>query len=378
MQGALSVVLLVGAGLFVRSLRNVQAIRLGYDVDPILTVNFNMRGAKPDTAAAIALRQQLIVAAKSVPGVEYVTLSNALPFWSHWSTSLFVTGIDSVSRLGQFELNAVSPDYFKVMGTRIRRGRSFTDSDDPTAQRVMVVSEAMGARIWPGKDPIGQCIRVQADTMPCTYVIGIAENIKNEGLSDDKGYFYYMPAVQFARGQGGLLIRTRGPVAQYTEAIRRRLQSEMPGAAYVTMAPFSDAVGTQVQSWKLGATMFTAFGVLALILASIGLYSVIAYNVAQRTHEMGIRVALGAQVGDVIGMVVREGAVLGVIGVAIGIGVALVAGRWIKPLLFDVSPKDPIVFSAVVVLLLLVAVAASWVPARRAARVDPQVALRSD
>jgi putative ABC transport system permease protein len=146
----------------------------------------------------------------------------------------------------------------------------------------------------------------------------------------------------------------------------------------VTITPFSEAVTSQAQSWKLGATMFTAFGILALVLASIGLYSVIAYNVAQRTHEMGVRVALGAQVGDVIRMVVREGAVLGVIGVVIGTGAALLAGRWVKPLLFDVAPTDPFVFTAVIVLLLGVAVAASWVPARRASRVDPQVALRSD
>jgi ABC-type antimicrobial peptide transport system permease subunit len=242
----------------------------------------------------------------------------------------------------------------------------------------MVVSEAMGKRIWPGKDPLGQCIRVSADTMPCTYVVGIAENIKNQNLSDDPGYFYYMPATQFARGQGGLLIRTRGPVARYTEAIRSRLQKEMPGAAYVTTAPFSDAVGQQVQSWKLGATMFTAFGVLALVLAAVGLYSVIAYNVAQRTHEMGIRVALGAQVGDVIRMVVREGAVLGAIGVVLGTLAALGGGRWLKPLLYEVSPRDPVVFGVVIVMLIGVAIAASWVPARRAARVDPQVALRSD
>jgi predicted permease len=377
-QGALSVVLLVGAGLFVRSLRNVEAIRLGYDVDPVLTVNLNMRGAKPDSGERIALRQRLIAAAKSVPGVEHVTLTNALPFWSHWSTSLFVTGIDTVSRLGQFELNAVSPDYFAVMGTRILRGRGFTDEDGSAAPHVMVVSEGMGKRIWPGKDAIGQCIRVNADTMPCTYVVGVAENIKNQNLSDDPGYYYYMPAVQYAPAQGDLLVRTRGRGVLYSDAIRRTLQHEMPGAAYVTITPFSDVVDQQVQSWKLGATMFTAFGILALVLAAIGLYSVIAYNVAQRTHEMGVRVALGAQAVDVVRMVVREGTTLGGIGIVMGAAAALLAGRWVKPLLFEVSPTDPVVFIGVIVLLLGVAISASWVPARRAARVDPQVALRSD
>ena len=378
-QGALSVVLLVGAGLFVRSLRNVEAVRLGYDVDPVLTVNLNMRGVKLDSLERIALRQRLVAAATSVPGVEHVTLSSALPFWSHWSTGLYVAGIDTVSKLGQFELNAVSPDYFATMGTRIIRGRGFTSEDGPLAQRVMVVSDGMAKRIWPGKDVLGQCVHVNADTMPCTYVVGVAENIKNQNLSgDDPGYYYYMPAVQFAPGQGDLLVRTRGRATQYSETVRRALQREMPGAAYVSITPFSDVVGQQVQSWKLGATMFTAFGILALVLAAIGLYSVIAYSVAQRTHEMGVRVALGAQAVDVVRMVVREGATLGGIGVVMGTVAALLAGRWVKPLLFDVSPTDPAVFVSVIVLLIGVAVAASWIPARRAARVDPQEALRSD
>src|SRR4051812_26859685 len=264
------------------------------------------------------------------------------------------------------------------MGTRILRGRGFTNEDGPTSQRAMVVSEAMAKKLWPNKDAIGQCIRVNADTMPCTYVVGIAENIKNQNLSDDPGYYYYMPAMQFAPGQGDLLVRTGGRATDFGEAIRKALQREMPGAAYVTITPFSETVTQQAQSWKLGATMFTAFGILALVLASIGLYSVIAYNVAQRTHEMGVRVALGAQVGDVIRMIVREGAALGAVGLVIGTGAALFAVRWVKPLLFNVSPTDPWVFGTVVVLLFGVAVVASWVPARRASRVDPQVALRSD
>ncbi len=181
-QGALSVVLLVGAGLFVRSLRNVEAVRLGFDVDPILSVNLNMRGVKLDSLEHIALRQRVVAAARTVTGVEHVTVTNSLPFWSHWSTNLFVDGIDTVSKLGQFELNAVSPDYFATMGTRVMRGRGFTDGDGATAQRVMVVSEGMARRIWPAKDALGQCIRVSADTMPCTYVVGIAENIKTRLL----------------------------------------------------------------------------------------------------------------------------------------------------------------------------------------------------
>jgi ABC-type antimicrobial peptide transport system permease subunit len=220
---------------------------------------------------------------------------------------------------------------------------------------------------------------VTADTVPCTYVVGIAEDIKQQSLAADTGsFYYYLPAMQFNPNNGGLFVRVRGDAQRYSETLRKRLQHEMPGASYVTITRFGEVIGGQRQSWHLGATMFVAFGVLALALAAIGLYSVIAYNVAQRTHELGVRVAVGAQSGDLIRLVVVEGVRLAAIGVAIGVGAAFVAVKWLKPLLFDVSPRDPFVFVLVTVALVLTAVAASWIPALRASRVDPMVALRSE
>jgi putative ABC transport system permease protein len=382
LQAALSVVLLVGAGLFVRSLRNVDSIRLGYDVDPVLLVNLNMRGVKLDSVATIALRQRLLEAAKATPGVANASLQTSMPFWSMWSVGLFVEGIDTVSRLGQFDVNGVSPEYFETVGTRILRGRGIREQDTEHAPRAMVVSEAMGKVLWPGKDPIGQCIKVNtkanADTVPCTYVVGIAENIKEQSLSADSGYYYYLPAAQFNPTSGGLFVRTRGDAAKFKEAVRRRLQREMPGASYVTLTPFSEIIGGETRSWQLGATMFVAFGLLAIVLAAIGLYSVIAYNVAQRTHELGVRRALGAQAADVVRLVVTDGLRLAALGVAIGVAGAFYAGKWVKPLLFNVSPRDPWVFVLVAVLLIAVAVAASWIPALRASKVDANVALRTE
>jgi predicted permease len=378
-QGALSVVLLVGAGLFVRSLRNVNDVRLGYDVDPVLLVNLNMRGENLDSAATIGLLQRLEQSARTMPGVEHVSRQVAVPFWSQWSVGLYVQGIDTVGKLGQFNLNAVSPDYFATLGTRILRGRGFTDRDTPNAPRAMVVSESMGKVLWPSKDPIGQCIRVTADTVPCTYVVGIAEDIKQQSLAADTGsYYYYLPSPQFNPQNGGLFVRVHGKSERFSDALRRRLQHEMPGASYVTITPLSEIIGGQTRSWHLGATMFVAFGVLALALAAIGLYSVIAYSVAQRTHELGVRVAVGAQSGDLVRLVVLEGLRLAAIGVVLGIGVAWVAARWLKPLLFEESPRDPLVFVTVTLLLVGTAIAASWIPARRASRVDPMVALRSE
>jgi putative ABC transport system permease protein len=377
-QGALSVVLLVGAGLFVRSVRNVQSVRLGYDVDPVLIADVNMRDVKLDSVASAALRLRLLDVAKSIPGVENASLRNTVPFWSQWSMGLYVEGIDSVSRLGQFDLNAVSPEHFATVGTRILRGRGITAQDVEHAPQVAVVSQNMARVLWPGKDAIGQCMKVSADTVPCTYVVGIAENIREQGLAADSGYFYYVSAAQFRPQTGGLFVRVRGDADRFKEAVRRRLQREMPGAAYVVVTPFSEVLGSQKRSWRLGATMFVAFGMLAMVLAAIGLYSVLAYNVAQRTHELGVRRALGAQVADVVRMVVGDGLRVAAVGVAIGVGAALWAGRFVEPLLFDVKARDPVVFGVVAVVLVGVAVAASWVPAVRAGRVDPNVALRAE
>ena len=377
-QGALSVILLVGAGLFVRSLENVRSTRLGYDVDPVLLVDLNMRGVKLDSARDDQLRQRILDAARRTPGVERASFAVAVPFWSMWSVSLFVQGIDTVSRHGQFNLNSVSPEYFAAAGTRVVRGRGFTDQDTRGAPLVMVVSQGMAKALWPDRDALGQCVRVNADTMPCRTVVGIAEDIHQQSISADSAtYSYYMPAEQF-HGPWSFILRTRGDAAQAAESIRRALQHEMPGASYVTATPFRTIVGPQTKSWELGATTFVAFGALALTLAAIGLYSVIAYNVAQRTHEMGVRVALGAQASDVIRLIVRQGVTHGAVGLAIGALAAIGAARWIKPLLFNESATDPAVFALVTVVLLGVAVAASWIPARRAARIDPQVALRSE
>jgi len=238
------------------------------------------------------------------------------------------------------------------------------------------VSDAMAKTLWRGRDPIGQCVKVGADTVPCSYVIGVAENIKSQKLGDEPGLFYYLSSAQWHPEQGGLFIRTRGEARRYAETIRRRLQQVMPGASYVTVTPLREVLGEQTRSWQLGATMFLVFGGLALALAAIGLYSVMAYNVAQRTQELGVRAALGAQRRDLVGLVVNEGLTLGAAGIVIGVVMALAGGQWLGPLLFQESPHDPLVFGFVTVVLLGVAGLASFVPSRRAARVDPMVALR--
>jgi len=378
LQGTLSVVLLVGAGLFVRSLANVRGVRLGYDPQVVSIVDLNMRGVKLDSAHSVALRQRLLDAARAIPGVEHAARRVTIPFWWTWSAELHVAGIDSVGKLGEFDLNVVSPGYFQTMGTRIVRGRAIDDRDVAGAPGAVVVSQALAHTLWPDDDALGKCVRVQSDDAPCSYVVGVAENIHAQALGDDSGLFYYVPSAQIDPQEGGLAVRSRRDADQFRETLRRALQPLMPGAAYVTVTPMSDIVGQQTQSWELGTTMFVLFGLLALVLAAVGLYGVIAYDVDQRTHELGVRVAFGARVGDVTRLVLRQGLRIAAISVALGLAIALYVGRWIQPLLFRESAHDPVVLVAVAAVLLGVAALASFIPARRAGRVDPMVALRAE
>jgi putative ABC transport system permease protein len=375
-QATLSVILLVGAGLFVRSLHNVEGMRLGYDVDPILVVGLNLRGETLDSARHVQLLQRLLATAQATPGVVSAARQTAIPFWSNSSTRLTVAGIDTVERLGQFDYNSVGPEYFRTFGTRIVRGRAITAQDTREAPRVAVVSENMARVLWPGREAIGQCMKVDSDV--CTTVVGIAENIKEQNLRADSMFYYYMPVTQFRPRAGGLFVRAAGNARKFTEQLRRSLQREMPGASYVTVTPFEEIVAPTMRSFRLGATMFVAFGALALLVAAMGLYSVIAYNVEQRTHELGVRLALGAQPRDVATLVLSDGARVAVIGLTIGIAVALYASTWLEPLLFDVSPRDAVVYATASLTLLLVAMLGSWIPAHRASRTDPNIALRSE
>jgi ABC-type antimicrobial peptide transport system permease subunit len=215
--------------------------------------------------------------------------------------------------------------------------------------------------------------------MPCTYVVGVAEDIHSQTIeAESKRFFYYLPAAQWQPQEGGLFVRARGDASRLAEPLRRRLQREMPGTAFVTVTPLGDIVDATMRSWIVGARVFTVFGVLALVLAAVGLYSVIAYNVTQRKHELGVRLALGAARAGIVRLVVEESLRFAFAGIVIGGVVALAAGRWVGPLLFHQSPHDPAVFALVAIVLLGVAIAASWIPAMRAAGVDPKTALQSD
>jgi predicted permease len=382
LQGALSVVLLVGAGLFVRSLSNVRALAMGYDIDPLIWVGVEERGEKLSDAEKTQLRDRLAAEARALPNVENASRGVTVPFYMTWDEGIRIPGIDTsvTNAMGSFRIQAAGPELLETMGTRLIRGRFVDHADSEKSPKVMVISQTMANKLWPGKDALGQCVRIgSSDTVPCTTVVGITEDVRaDDAFADDRMLYYFRPITQANPTGGGVFVRVRGSAEREAESVRRALQKRMPGAAYVTTTPMSEYLAPNIQPWRLGATMFVAFGVLALVLAAIGLYSVIAYNVTQRTHELGVRVAFGAQVGDVIRLVLSEGLRITTVGIVVGAAVALYAGRFVAPLLYDVKPTDPLVFGGVIAILLVTATLATLMPALRAAKVDPNVALRTD
>ncbi|MDB4915059.1 MAG: permease [Gemmatimonadetes bacterium] len=382
-QGALSVVLLVGAGLFVRSLSNVRGQRLGYDIVPVAYAEVAERGTKFTTAEMHTLTERMVSAANTVPGVRSASLAISVPFWSSEGRGApTVPGRDSLRKLGRYGLQAGSAAYFETVGTHIIQGRGFAESDVANSPPIIVVNEAMANAIWPGQNALGQVMRIGPDSNPYMTVVGVAENMRVDDLSGKPEFWYYLPTEQYARQFGRLnpamFIRVAGRADDYTEALRKRLQQEMSGESYVKVVSLASLVANRQRSWDFGAKMFTGLGALALVLAAIGLYSVVAYMVAQRTHELAVRIALGAGFGDVMRMIVMQGVVFATIGIVAGTGISVLVGRWVEPLLFAQKANDPVVYGSVAGVLLLVSVAATLRPALRASRVDPMTALRGD
>jgi hypothetical protein len=304
---------------------------------------------------------------------------SSAPFVNTSNTQLYVSGIDSVDRFGVFTYQATTPDYFRTMGTRILRGRPLMPEDRAGAPNAAVVSESMARVLWPGQDALGKCFRMRSDTAPCMTVVGIAEDMVQRELTEAKRYHYYVSIEQYTRTWGnGLVLRVRGSPTAKAEGIRKALQGVIPGSSYVTVQPLADIVADAQRSWRLGATMFVAFGILALVVAAVGLYGVIGYNVAQRMHELGVRIALGAQRSNVVRLVVAQSVRFALAGAALGVVAALFAARWLQPLLFRQSAADPFVYGSVSAALVVVALVASAVPALRASRADPITALRAE
>jgi predicted permease len=390
-QVALSVVLLVGAGLFVRSLDNIQSLDIGMDVDDVLMAKLEFRADvqslfRPRESPsgdgyeeAMELYERAVERIGVLPGVQNVSASVAVPFDYSYAEELTLPGLEELPPGYTPFIHAVTPQYFATLNMQLYRGRGFGPGDDHSAPRVAVVNETMARLLWPDDDAIGQCLKIGPDDPPCADVVGIVRDAREQGLVEEASMQYYVPLEQrvLHNTPDAIFIRGTQDRAQLTAAVVQGIVRMDPSIRAVNIQPLGDLVDPQMRSWKLGATMFTAFGLLALVVAAIGLYSVLSFDVARRTHELGIRSALGASSNTLLLLVFRQALGLMIIALVIGGVICVGAGSAIAPLLYGVSPTDPMVFSIVGATLLVVAALASSVPARRATRVDPNEALRA-
>jgi predicted permease len=376
-QGALSLVLLVGAGLFVRSLQRLEGLDLGFEPNPVVYAMLELEPRERTPEEVGNIYQRSLERLQALPSVEHASTSGGLLFWGGSIEDVFVPGGDSVPAPPpgpHFE--TVKSDYFATLGIAMRRGRDFNESDVAGAPRVAIVNESMARGLW-GSDPLDQCFFIASVDAPCTRVVGVVADSHRMRLTETRKWVYYVPAAQYAEETpSAILLRARGDAEALVSVVQRELLSGDPDIRYAVVRPLQERIDPQLRSYRLGATVFGLFGLLALIVAALGLYSVLAFNVAQRTHEIGVRSALGATRGRIVAQILRESVALAAIGVVLGLVIAIAAGGALAPLLYQISPRDPVVLTVVTVTLLLAAAAAGIVPASRAARIDPSAALR--
>ena len=382
LQAAISVVLLIGTGLFVASLRAARGVDLGFDPEGVLMVRLQPEGGYPGAEAMTALYREARRALEGLPGIERSAITTVVPFRNSRGigSDLRIPGLDSLPRTaaGGAYIHAVSGGYFETLGLDLVRGRGIAETDDAQgAPRVAVVNETMARLVWPAGDAMGGCLLLL--DAPCATVVGIVEDSHRFELEEAESMHYYVPLshAPYPWPPSGLMVRAGSPAA-LAATVQRRLNTELAGVRLVTSEPYRNTIDPSYGAWRLGATLFLAFGLLALIVASVGLYSVLAFEVAERRPELGVRSALGATRGRLVRLVLGEGLRIA----ALGIGIGLAAGWWAagraESLLFGVSPHDPWVLAAVAGAMLLVSTLACGLPAWRAARVDPNETLRTE
>jgi predicted permease len=389
-QAVLAMILLVGAGLFARSLDRIRHLDLGVQTDRVVVLEPRWTRLPAGTSDSIrkleAARRASFVTdivdrLRATPGVENAAVTVGMPFGGTYAVSLFLPGRDSLPRLrggfGDPELSAVSREYFATVGTRLLHGRLFTTDDG--SSRVALVNETMAKTLWPGREPIGECLLIGKRDAACTRVIGIVQNARRSRLREDPAMHYYVPMGQEPYLTGpDLVVRPRGDAHASIRLLRDALLRIDPTIRYVGTTVLQDRVEPQTRAWRIGAIMFSLFAALALVVAAVGTFSVVAYLVEQRNHEIGVRLALGARAANLIALMMRGPIALSAIGAFGGAAIALVAGRVVESLLFDTSPQDPAVIGGVAALLIGVSVVASTLPALRVRRVDPMEALRDE
>jgi len=377
-QVAVSLVLLVAAGLFVRTLRNAYAVDPGFATD-VLVAQLDLGLQGYDEPRGRRFYEQLLRDLEVLPGVRSASLALNRPFGGGFDTRIDAQGalIDAEHRGYRTDRNSVSPSYFETMGITILRGRGFTARDVATSPPVAVINEAVAEQLWPGQEAVGKRF-VRTWGGPPLEVIGVARDAKYRNLFEQRRLTFYQPLTQDYQAALVVHLRPTGDPMALAGPLQHAVRALDPDLPVYRIQPLAERLAGSLGQQRTAATLIGGFGALALLLAAIGLYGAIAYSATQRTREFGIRIALGAQTPDVLRQVLREGMMLGVLGLAIGLVGAVAITRVLRSQLFGVTPTDPLSFTVVSLLLLVVVVVASLVPAKRATRVDPMVALRSE
>jgi putative ABC transport system permease protein len=387
MQTALSVLLLVGAGLFVRSLERVRGADLGFDPDNLVYAVPRTTAEGVPAAEMPLLMERARDALLRVPGVRAVGATHSMPFHSYRTTRVRAEGVDSIPipTTGGPYMYEVTHGYLEAMDLAVVAGRTITEQDAGASQPVVLVNRSMADALWPGATPLGRCLYIglgpeRGPQTRCSQIVGVVEDSRRQEVENVTTFQYYLPmAQQQADGiPRVLVVRTSDESAETLQAVRAAILSVDPRIRHVEAEPMMSRIDPRLRSWELGAAVFSIFGLLALVVASIGLYSVLAFDVAQRTREIGVRSALGASTKSLVRLVVGQSLRITVIGIAAGLAAALLLAGRVEPLLFETRARDPLALGGVVLILLLVAMLASSLPAWRASRVDPNVALRGD
>jgi predicted permease len=380
-QVAVSSILLVSAGLFLRSLGNAGRIDPGFDVRDGVVAMYMLPEDRFDEVKAIDFNSRLKQRLLTLPGVEAVSLTDRLPLGAGISTT-DVYPISSEVPVGpdgaEIDYGNVDEDYFRAMGTAIVAGRAFLPGDDRTSQQVVIVNRTLAERFWPGESAVGHQIRLHGEDGAPRLIVGVAENGKYRTLGEDPRSYVWIPSLQDNLFFNTLLVRSRVDGAGLLRPVRETIRELDPGIAVMSLVTVPQHFELMTFIPRAIAAMLTAFGLLSLLLGTTGLYGVIAFDVARRTREVGIRIALGALRGEVLRLILWDGMKLVVVGVAVGLGLATLITGFFSAYLFDVGATDPVAFIGVALLMLGVTVAATLRPARRAAATNPVEALRHE
>ena len=378
---ALALLLLAGAGLCLVGSRRARQIDPGFDPNHTLLAGLRIGMNGYDEPRGLVFYRQLRARLAEAPGVEEAALASWFPLGFEGGPSLWVN-VEGYARAPNENMDVpysiVSPRYFAAMRIPFRTGRDFTDQDDARAPGAVVINETMAERFWPGQNPLGRRLTMWGGQKKVE-VVGVVKNGKYRSLIEPPRPFMYLPYQQGVWDLNlGVVLRAGGDPRALVGTLRREVGALDPGVALWSTLPMSDYVQASFLVSRLATTLLASLGVIALLLAAIGLYGVMAYDVNQRTTEMGVRMALGAQPGDVVRMVVLQGLRLVATGLALGLAGAWIAGNALAHFLPGVSARDPVTITAATALLVGVALLAAWLPARRAARTDPMIALRAE